>query len=217
MGVAASPPGCQPSASAASADATASSQSGIPNAMARPKRYDPAIVRFAAEQIASECERWDPSTPASDWVDPLIREVHHWTDGYDLARQLERYHHVQPNSELVETLDGAYHHLTEAHEDALRKWAKIVGWTPAFAVGDMVECRLGVGPIHAVYAELGQYVVDVERRGNGGYILNAEDVRAASGIEARSDETAQPAQPEGREPARTPTPCPGNTGKAVAS
>lgn len=146
--------------------------------MRRPRQTDEPIRRAAAASLADDCAAWDGNTKtAENWIEPLMR-CHDWHDGYALARDLDRYSSVMPDAELVEILDGAASHLTKVHEDAVRAWVKIVGFAPRHGVGDVVRCRHGEGPVHQVRVELAQYVVDVERRGNGGYIVNAEDVDA---------------------------------------
>ena len=147
--------------------------------MPRPRPYAPETVRLAAERIAAECVGWDPTSRTEHWIDALSGCVSDWHDGYRVARQLEIHSSVIPDSNLVEILDGAYHHLDAVREEADKAWVRIVGFTPAHAVGDVVTMRHGTGPVHMVDEERARYVVDVERTGNGGIYANAEDLIAS--------------------------------------
>lgn len=145
----------------------------------RPSERDPALVRRAAELIAADCVGWDPTSSQESWVEPLLNARYEWDDGFKLARELERYAHVDANFELAEVLDGASRHLDDVHEEAEKAWVRIVGFTPAFTVGQIVTMRHGTGPIHSIDEKRARYVVDVDRCGNGGIYANAEDVVTA--------------------------------------
>ena len=145
--------------------------------MKRPRRMDDAIVREAAGLLAVECVKWDNTSSADDWIESLVKVRHSWDDGYKFARDLEQAAHVEPDADLVELLGDGYEILSTVHEREVRRWVQIVGFTPAHAVGDRVGCANGIGPIHEVRVATAQYVVDVKGTGNGGYVINAEDIR----------------------------------------
>jgi hypothetical protein len=145
----------------------------------RPSPRDQTLVRQAAERIAADCVGWDPTSKPEAWIEPLLRARSEWDDGFRLARELERDAYVMANFELAEILDGASRHLDDVHEEAEKAWVRIVGFEPAFAVGREVTMRHGTGPVHSIDETRARYVVDVERRGNGGIYANAEDVVAA--------------------------------------
>lgn len=175
-----------------------SPKASIPSAapgssMPRPTPWDAAIVRYAAEQIAEHiCKEWDHDNLPSEWVDDLIKCKHSWSDGYRLAKELESSSYIDGDRELVDVLDEAGWMHDRAHEDAVKKWVQIVGFTPDFDVGARVQTRHGPGTVWRVEAERAQYVVATDDREwgqGGGYVLNAEDVTAQA-IEARSATTA---------------------------
>lgn len=168
--------GTPPEGSRAKPTSIAASAPGC--ALKRPTRHDEGVVREAAKLIAAECGRWDSDTGPEEWIEDLVKVRHHWDDGYKFARALENSCHVDPDADLVDILDGAYSHLAMVHDRETRKWVGIVGFQPAHAVGDVVTCSQGTGPINDIRVETAQYVVDVKRSGNGGYIINAEDIEA---------------------------------------
>ena len=144
----------------------------------RPKESDQAIVRAAAERLAARCVKWDPTSKAEDWVEDLIKASHHWDDGYKLVKYLDDHAHVEGDVLLVEELDGAGFELSRLVTEETRRWVAIVGFDPAFAVGDKVSCRHGEGVVNSIRVETAQYVVATDGRETGGYIINAEDLKA---------------------------------------
>lgn len=159
---------------------TAASGEGVK----RPLRSHPDLVREAAERIAEICVKWTGEGQRSDWIDQIIRGQHTWNCGYQLARHLEQCCYIEPDAMLVDDLDGAGSFLDTAHTKAVKEWVtQTGGFDPAFQVGDVVRCRLGVGPIWRIDRETAQYCVATTDRDwgqGGGYIINAEDVSDAS-------------------------------------
>lgn len=157
--------------------------------MKRPAVRDTEIVRQAAEIVAVKCAQWGNDQP-SKWIDALIDARSSWNDGYELARELENSTWITPDRDLVEILDDASHELFEVHRDAVKKWVRIVGFSPAYSVGDVVSCRHGSGPITKIESETAQFIVSTTDRDwglGGGYVINAEDVAPVS--ETRTQES----------------------------
>jgi len=167
--------------------------------MQRPKRYDEPIVQVAAINLAEEiCRDWDHDGKPEDWVDSLVKCRFDWDDAYNLAKALERQSYVDADRNLVDVLDSAFGHLDRAHNDAVRKWIAIVGFTPVFATGDRVSCRHGEGLVRSVDMDRAAYVVATEGRDwgkGGGYVINAEDVTACN-----SDQSGEAGKTEGLDP-----------------
>ena len=149
-------------------------------ALKRPTDYEDYVVRDAAEKLAQQCQQWDMQTSAEEWIEDLVKARYEWTDGYALAKELDDRCHVSPDSELVDILDRAPSYLSDAHRKAVKRWVRIVGFTPGYAIGETVGTRHGNGKITKIYVETAQYVVDTKGVGNGGYIINAEDIKPAS-------------------------------------
>lgn len=146
----------------------------------RPTRYDDAVVRPAAAVIAKACSEWAGDGDPDDWIDDLIQCRHEWDDPYRLAKRLDDRYGVSADFELVETLDGVLWEVGRIHDDAVKAWVAETGFTPAYAVGDVVTCAQGTGPIHEIRMDTAQYVVATTDRDwglGGGYIINAEDLQ----------------------------------------
>jgi hypothetical protein len=148
----------------------------------RPTRNDDNVIRAAALKLAEDCAEWDSETPTAEWVDALLKCKRHWSDGYELARELQDRCWVSPDAALVEVLDGASSYLWSAENEAVKAWIAEHGVTAPLSIGTRVACGRGTGEITRIDAERGAYVVlpDAERgdpkfsRG-GGWIINYDD------------------------------------------
>lgn len=147
--------------------------------MPRPRRRDPAILKEASLRMAERCLEWGRGSPRQTWAEALERAWPDWNDGYELARALERDAMIRPDRELVDILDEASHVLDTVLAEAEASWVKIVGFTPIFAIGDEVTIAHGTGPVFEIDEKHARYIVDVDRRNNGGFVMNAEDVHPA--------------------------------------
>lgn len=158
----------------------------IPDAK-RPSRYDPEIVKRAAQEIAAACAEWDQnnSDPA-EWVDDLIKCRHDWDDGYRLTKALEDRCGVYGDMALAEVLDSASSALYTAHEAAERQWVTANSITPSLAVGERLTTRHGAGSVGGIIPERAIYlfIPDAEQMrfaSGGGYHLPYEEALAARG------------------------------------
>ena len=165
-------------ASHEAATSASSPKTSIPNA--RPSRRDPAIIEAAVTKLAQECAKWDEDGDASWWAGALADALRFGSrNGYELARYMDDRFSISPDSELVEILDSADSFVWVAHREAVKAWVAEVGFTPKHKVGERVHCDHGIGPIHSIDHAHASYIIDVDGRGNGGYVISAEDVMPA--------------------------------------
>lgn len=148
-----------------------------PSAAKRPRRYDAAVVRAAAEDLAPAVAEWCEQAADETIVSGLARALGRQSDGYELAKELERAWLISPDSMLVEILGG--HDLWGAERKAVEAWVAAHGITVSHAVGDEVQTRHGQGSVTAVdHKHATVNVHTPEQEPTTAWIIAAEDCTA---------------------------------------
>jgi hypothetical protein len=136
-----------------------------PSAAVRPRRYDDAVCRLAAEELAPDIAEWmEEASLSPDQVVDLAKALRSQPDNaFRLARELERRWYIEPDAALVEILDN--NGLWEAERQLVRAWVSETGALADLPDGTVVIWRDQTGEITGRNEDEATYTVWNERMG----------------------------------------------------
>lgn len=135
------------------------------------------------KRVVDSYEKWNgESDKREEYENDIILCLEHpHKDGFELTKLLESEVYLEGNTQLVEILDNVQDISRHATEELYKKWVHENFLTiPSDIIGKKVKYKQnynnGSGYITTIKPETYQVCVSPDQNGNGGYVINYENV-----------------------------------------